>query len=291
VRDTRRSTVVIGAGIGGLAAACRLAAAGLAVTVVEAHGGPGGKMRVRDSPAGPIDIGPTVLTMRPVFEDLFAALGARLRDHVTLTEDPILARHFWPDGSRLDLFRDPGRSARAVAEFAGDREARAFARFSRRAARLFDAFEGPVMRAEAPSLLRLTARVAARPGLAVDLAPGRSLARSLAATFRDRRLRQLFGRYATYVGGSPYESPAVLGLIWRAEADGVWSVAGGMNALARAVHRLAESAGVAFRFNARATHIETRGDRAGAVRLENGDRLAANALGSPLNTIASAASR
>jgi 1-hydroxycarotenoid 3,4-desaturase len=276
--DHATKAVVIGAGIGGLASALRLAHAGLNVTVVDMHGAPGGKMRTRPSQAGPIDIGPTVMTMRPVFEALFSDVGARLSDHVTLTEDDILARHFWRDGSTLDLFRDPARSLEAVTAFAGPTEARAFAAFSAKAKRLFDAFEAPVMMAPAPSLPKLTARVLRNPGLIPALAPGRTLAQSLAAQFRDPRLRQLFGRYATYVGGSPYQSPAVLGLIWQSEANGVWSVKGGMHALARACHDLAAAKGVTFHFNARAARIEQQDGRCQAVHLENGDRLAADVV-------------
>ena len=86
--------VVIGAGIGGLASALRLVAAGARVTVIEAADAAGGKMRTVPSDAGPVDAGPTVLTMRWVFEDLFAAAGERLSDHVHLTQDNIIARHF-----------------------------------------------------------------------------------------------------------------------------------------------------------------------------------------------------
>ena len=75
--------IVIGAGIAGLAASARLAHAGLKVTVLERHSAPGGRMRTLPSVAGPIDAGPTVLTMRGVFDDLFRDLGARLDDHVT----------------------------------------------------------------------------------------------------------------------------------------------------------------------------------------------------------------
>ncbi len=276
--DAAQSTVVIGAGIGGLSAALRLAAAGVAVTVVEAHDGPGGKMRTRPSEAGPIDIGPTVMTMRPVFEDLFAALGTRLSDHVTLSEDDILARHFWPDGSQLDLFRDRAQSVKAVEAFAGPDEARAFDQFSDRARKLYEAFEAPVMHAAEPRLGQLTARVLGSPGLIPALAPGRTLAQSLAAEFNDPRLQQLFGRYATYVGGSPYQSPAVLGLIWHSEAKGVWSVAGGMHALAQAMYKLAKDRGVVFHFNTKAERIERRDGTATAVHLSGGCRLGADAI-------------
>jgi 1-hydroxycarotenoid 3,4-desaturase len=93
---------------------------------------------------------------------------------------------------------------------------------------------------------------------------GLTLAQSLRLQFSDPRLRQLFGRYATYVGGSPYLSPAILGLIWHSEARGVWAVEGGMHRLAAAVHRLAEARGARFRFGAKVQHIETQGGRTAA---------------------------
>ena len=70
--------IVVGAGMGGLATALRLRAAGLAVTLIDAHDWPGGKMRTVPSAAGPVDAGPTVLTMKHVFDDLFATTGAAL---------------------------------------------------------------------------------------------------------------------------------------------------------------------------------------------------------------------
>ncbi|MDU6376798.1 MAG: FAD-dependent oxidoreductase, partial [Bradyrhizobium sp.] len=95
--------IVIGAGIAGLAAALTLAARGAAVTLLERAPSPGGKMR--QIPIGParIDSGPTVFTMRWVFDELFAEIGTALDDHLTLMPLEILARHAWTDGSRLDL--------------------------------------------------------------------------------------------------------------------------------------------------------------------------------------------
>jgi len=276
VTDQPIRAVVIGAGIGGLSVALRLAHAGLDVTVIDMHDAPGGKMRVRESEAGPIDIGPTVMTMKPVFERLFADVGARLSDHVTLIPDAILARHFWRDGSVLDLHADPQRSIDAVREFAGPKAAREFSAFSARAKSLFEAFDAPIMQAEKPNLLSLTAQVLTNPRLIPAMAPGRTLAGSLATQFTDPRLRQLFGRYATYVGGSPYLSPAVLGLIWQSEANGVWRVEGGMHRLALALQILAKDRGAQFRFGAKAVGIGKQDGRVSAVRLEDGTRLAAD---------------
>ena len=131
-----KKVVVVGAGMGGLCAAIRLAAAGLSVTLVEAQGTPGGKMRTVASDAGPVDAGPTVLTLRAVFEAVFAVAGERLEDHLTLIPQPILARHWWPDGSRLDLFTDPAQSAAAIERFAGQKAAQQLKNFAIRFRRL-----------------------------------------------------------------------------------------------------------------------------------------------------------
>ena len=257
--------VVIGAGIGGLAAALRLASAGRAVTVLDRLDAPGGKMRTVPSAAGPVDAGPTVLTLRPVFEALFADAGSRLDDHVTLTPLPILARHRWPDGTVLDLCADAEASAGAIAAAFGARAADDYRAWRTDMARLLAAFEGPMMMRAAPSLPALAALVARRPDLWRAMAPGRTLAGALARRFAEPRLRQLFGRYATYVGGSPGAAPALLGLISEAEARGVWRVEGGMHALARAVEGLARARGATFRYGAHVGAIEWENGRPAAV--------------------------
>ncbi len=256
---------IVGAGIAGLAAALRLSHAGCDVQVFERHGAPGGKMRTVASPAGPIDAGPTVLTMRPVFDALFADVGENLDDHITLTRDAILARHYWPDGAVLDLTPDRDESAANIAAAFGPRAAVQFRAFAARAARLYDGFAGPVMHAARPTLPDLVAHVLRRPRLLRDLGRGRSLAGSLRAAFDEPRLAQLFGRYATYVGGSPYRSPAILALIWQAEAAGVWRAAGGMHRLAAVIAALAAARGARFRYDAHVARIELRAGRVAGV--------------------------
>ena len=149
VLRTDAPVIIVGAGIGGLATALRLVARGMPVTVLEQHGWIGGKIRTLPSAAGPVAAGPTVLTMRHVFDDLFAEAGALLEDHVTLHADPILARHVWADGSQLDLLADPEASIDAIRAFSGARSAKEFRRFHRDTAALFDAMDAPMMQAAA----------------------------------------------------------------------------------------------------------------------------------------------
>ncbi len=270
--------LIVGAGVAGLAAAVRLAHAGQDVLVLERHARPGGKMRTLPSPAGPVDTGPTVLTMRGVFDDLFQAAGTRLDDHLTLVRQNVLARHFWPDGGRLDLFDSEDESAAAIRDFAGATAARQFRAFSERARRLFAGFEAPVMLAPAPAPGRLAAHIARHPALLPAMAPLSTLAGLLARSFDDPRLAQLFGRYATYVGGAPDRVPALLALIWQAEAAGVWVVEGGMHRLAEALADLARQGGARFEFGAGVARIEAPGGAASGVVLEDGTRIAADTV-------------
>src|SRR6056297_3881145 len=271
--------VVVGAGIAGLAAAARLAHEGLPVLLLDRQPAPGGKMRCLESPAGPVDTGPTVLTMRAVFDELFAEMGERLDDHVTLVPQRILARHFWPDGSQLDLLDTETGSTEAIRNFAGANAARQFRAFSARASTLFQGFEPPMMRAPAPSLPGLVAHVMRNPHLIRPMAPLSTLAGLLHSTFDDPRLAQLFGRYATYVGGSPYRVPGLLALIWQAEAAGVWVVRGGMHRLACALRDLSEARGAEFQFGAHVDRIEATPDAgARAVILADGTRIPAGTV-------------
>lgn len=270
--------VVIGAGIGGLCAAIRLAIAGLSVTLVEAQATPGGKMRTVPSAAGPVDAGPTVLTLRHVFDDLFAAAGERLEDHLTLIAQPILARHFWQDSGPLDLFSETEASAAAIASFAGPVAEAEFIRFNRLSLQLYQAFDAAMMQAAKPDVPGILLQSLRRPAIWSALLPRATLARQLSHSFTDPRLRQLFGRYATYVGGMPNLSPAVLALIWTAEAQGVWAVAGGMHRLARALADLADRLGVTQLYGASAVKIARKSGRVTEVVLANARNLKCDAV-------------
>ncbi len=272
-------TLVVGAGIGGLAAALTLAAAGQPVTLLEAAAVPGGRMRTAAPGGQAVDAGPTVMTLVRVFAALYEALGERLEDHVTLEPLDILARHAWADGSRLDLHADPHASRAAIEAFAGAAAGRGFDQFLRTARRLQHGLGEHFMEAQRPSLLGFAARLG--PWQAWRLragSPFRTLWQALGDYFPDPRLRQLFGRYATYVGSSPFEAPAVLMLIAQVEMAGVSGVRGGMTRLAHALAELAQRHGVEIHYNRSVREIEVRNGVARGVICSDGTRFPAEAV-------------
>lgn len=271
--------VVVGAGIGGLVSALQLATQGLRVTLLERAATPGGKMRQVVVGGQPMDAGPTVFTMRWVFDELFDGWGESLARHLQLTAAETLARHAWRGGDKLDLFADRQRSAQAIGEFAGADAARGYLTFCRRAEAIHQALERPFLRSSRPNPVSLLAR-AGWQGLPAMLriSPFATLWSALGEHFRDPRLRQLFGRYATYCGSSPFTAPATLMLVAHVEQAGVWQVQGGMHRVAQCLASLAERRGVRVRYAADVERIEVRDGRAAGVRLRGGETIAADAV-------------
>jgi 1-hydroxycarotenoid 3,4-desaturase len=271
--------VIVGGGVGGLVTAALLAHRGLDVTVLERAAQVGGKMRQVVAGGRSIDAGPTVLTMRWVFEEIFASVGEALDQHLTLVRAERLARHAFPGGGVLDLYSDLERSADAIAAFAGPAEARGYRRFCAYARQIHSAVDQPFLRGERPSLR--TALTAARQlGLAAlwSIDGHRTVWKALGEFFEDPRLRQLFGRYATYCGSSPFLAPATLNVIAHVEREGVHLVEGGMYRIAEALAGLVERGGGAIRTGAHVEEILSDGHRATGVRLAGGERLTADAV-------------
>lgn len=284
--------VVIGAGIGGLVAALLLAARGADVTVVEAAEAPGGKMRAVPVGGRPVDSGPTVFTLRRVFDRILGEVGESLDAHLTLRPAEVLARHAWGDGARLDLFADIERSADAIGAFAGAAEARGYRAFAARACAIFRTLEHPFIESPRPSPFGLTRAVGlGRLGDLMRITPFRTLWDALGEHFADPRLRQLFGRYATYCGSSPFSAPATLMLVAHVEQEGVWLVDGGMHRLAATLARLAEARGARIRYGRTVSRIVVTDGRVAAVRLDDGEVLPARAVVCNADVAALAAGR
>jgi 1-hydroxycarotenoid 3,4-desaturase len=268
----RQRVIVVGSGVGGLVAALELAAHGLEVVVCESATQPGGKLRQLRLGSSLLDAGPTVFTMRWVFDELFEQIGESLSDHLQMHRVETLARHAWSDNERFDLFADVRRSAEAVGDFAGAAESGRYLAFCKRARLIYETLESSFLRGSRPNPLSLTMRVSQQgvSGL-TRISPFGNMWDELGKYFHDPRLQQLFGRYATYCGSSPFLAPATLMLITHVEQEGVWLLDGGMHQLAASLAALALDRGATIRYGTEVAEILVSGGRATGVRLASGE--------------------
>lgn len=267
--------VVIGAGLGGLSAAIHLASAGQRVIVLERNPMVGGKMGEIRQAGYRWDTGPSVITMRPVIEDLFKAAGRSLDDYLHLQAVEPLTRYYYPDGTVIDLSRDLPTTLEQIRQIEPS-DVEGYLRFLAYTARLHR-IVGPVFIYNQPPSLRDVLRVPRRDALAVDGL--RSMQQAIRSFVRSPHLRQLLGRFATYVGASPYQAPATLNVIAHVELNqGVWYPQGGIYRLAEVYAQLAEELGVEVRTGCSAVHIEVQNERVEGVHLADRSFLPARSV-------------
>lgn len=278
-KASHHRVVVVGGGIAGLASALELAVAGLEVTIIDRASTLGGKLHQVQVNGHGIDGGPTVFTMRWIFDALFEKAGTTLEQELKIHQASIIARHAWGPDEQLDLHADLHQSAKAVEAFSGPAEANRFLAFCEQARTAYQALEAAYIRSERPSLMSMNNDLGLS-GLKVlwDIGLFQSLSKSLGRYFKDPRLHQLFSRYATYCGSSPMQAPATLMLIANVEMQGVWVIDGGMTALARCLQRLAEQRGVQVKTNADCQNIVMRDGRVCGVQLAGGEIIHADSV-------------
>ncbi len=267
--------IIIGAGIGGLSAAIRLAAAGQRVIVFEQNPLVGGKMNEIRTDGFRWDTGPSVITMRHVLEDLFTAAGRRLDDYLTLVPVEPLTRYFYLDGTVLDVTRDWPRMAEQIARL-DERDVEGYLAYLAYAARLHR-ITGPVFIYDRPPTPSSLLRVSPADVRHVDA--WRTMDAAIRGFVRSPHLRQLLGRFATYVGASPYRAPATLNVIAHVElTGGVWYPRGGIYAIARALERLARECGVEIHTGCRVEQIIVQQGAVQGVKLAGAQTVPARAV-------------
>jgi phytoene desaturase len=262
--------VVIGAGVGGLAAAIRLAHAGHAVTVLEQAAQLGGKCGRVVADGFTWDSGPSLLTLPWVFEELFADTGAPLRDELELLPVEPVTRYRFADGSGFDLSADLPRSVAALEAWSPGAGAD-WERFMATCAEMWKA-SLPFLTGPPPWPPRRDGSPA--PGDLLRVKPWWTLRQLARARVRDPRLRMVIERFATYAGADPRRAPAALAVAGYVEhAFGAWHPRGGLYALVEAMARRLEALGGELRL---ATPVRRVAHREGAVAgVETADGLVA----------------
>jgi phytoene desaturase len=237
-----KKIIVIGAGLGGLAAAIRLVHAGHAVEVWEKNSEPGGKLKALHVDGFTWGTGPSLLTMPHVLRELFVSVGERLEDHLELIRLDSCCRYFWTDETVIDedaTFWQRPEVARFIDYARGIYELSGEAYLNRPPGDFWRAFTPHNW----PKLRHLG-----------KVATTRTLADEVERRISDPHLRQIFLRFATYNGSSPYLTPATFNIIPYVEAEfGAWYVRGGMPRISEALAALTRRMGVTFRFDTTAT--------------------------------------
>jgi len=258
--------VVIGAGFGGMAAALRLRARGYRVTLFERGDQPGGRARVFERGGFRHDAGPTVITAPHMFDDLFALFGRRLADEVTLVALDPWYRFRFPDGSTFDYGATPQQTIAEIKRF-DERDVEGYRRMLEHSRALFEAgfvelasqpFHRPwTMLREAPRLVRLGAH--------------RTISGFVSRYLRHPKLRRAFSIQPLLLGGNPFDTTAIYGLIHYLEHKwGVHAAIGGTGAIAAALDHLMRDVGIELAYGATVERVVIENRRATGVVLAGG---------------------
>ena len=286
-RHTKRQTkrvVVIGAGLGGLSAACHLSLRNNEVTVVERAAVPGGRAGLIKDNGYRFDPGPCVLTMTGILSDVFRSAGAAIEDHVRIRPlDPMYRAVFAPSDGGGELRVRHGREAMVeeIRAFAGATEAGQFNAFVDWLTKLYGVEMPSFIDRNFNSPLDLARPL--RPGLQLLRLGGfAKLHKLVAKHFRDPRLQKIFSFQAMYAGLSPFDALGVYAVItYMDTVAGVYFPDGGMHTISLGLACAAEKAGVHFRYNTAAERIVRANGTNGpvrGVRLSNGETLAADVV-------------
>ena len=283
--------VVIGSGLGGLAAAVVAAARGHRVAVYDKNSWLGGKAAVLEEEGFRFDMGPTILTVPSVLKRIFAEAGESMEDWLPLIRLDPQWRCFFNEGDVLDLIEDVPAMGKKAEAFSGKKGlAEGYEKFLRVSEHLHDVSERFFFWKSVEDIRdTMNIRENMNPATLRDvlsLRMGRSVAGTIRGMIPDERVSQMLDHFVQYVGSSPFASPAVLCSIAHMQTSGgVWYPVGGTRAVAEALKKLGEKLGVVYHTGREVEKIVIEGDAVQGIVLAGGDRVAASAVISNMDSI------
>ena len=264
-----QKAIIIGAGIGGLASAVRLAVKGYEVTVYEANEGPGGKLSEFSRDGFRFDAGPSLFTLPELVVELFELAGKDPKEHFQYRRLDEVCRYFYEDGTVLTATADPRKFAQEAALKMGISQEKILRHLDKSAyiyRTTADLFLGQ-------SLHKISSYLSLRTVWSVLQLPFLNIFTSMHAANRraleNEKLVQLFNRYATYNGSDPYRAPGILNIIPHLEFNrGAYFPQGGMYSITRSIYALATSLAVQFHFGKKVDRILVGSGKARGVEVE-----------------------
>ncbi len=263
--------IVIGAGIAGIASALRLRHKGYEVSVFEANTYAGGKLHVLERKGFRFDMGPSLFTMPHLVDELFLLFGKEPGDYFTYIQKEELCRYFWEDGTRFSAKADPKEFVEE-AELLFDVKSHVLERYLKNVREKYELtaelFLENSLHKAATFLSVKTLRAVLQ---LYKLHLNTSLHKVNRAYFKDEKLVQLFDRYATYNGSSPYSTPGIMSMIPHLEMHhGTFFPRGGMHRIGQSLFQLAEEEGVSFHFSEKVQQIIVEKGKAVGVNTPKG---------------------
>ncbi len=271
VKGKSDHVVIVGAGLGGLSAALRLAGAGRKVTVVERESVPGGRNGLLQRDGYSFDTGPSVLTMPSLIQDALSCVGEDTKDWLELVPVDPLYRAFYHDGTQLDVHANTKRMQEEIATKISASEAIGYGKYVDFVTKLYKYEMNDFIDRNIDSPLNLLT-----PNLAklVGLGAFRHLAPKVNQFLKDERTQKVYSFQAMYAGVSPQQALALYAVIaYMDSVNGVFFPKGGMHAVPRALAAAAQKHGVTFKYNTTVTSVEHSNGRATAVLTEDGQRI------------------
>lgn len=252
----RKRVAVIGAGLGGLSAAIRLAANGYKVDLFEQNHKAGGKANEINEKGFRFDTGPSLLTMPFVIKELFENSGEKIEHHLELILLKNLCKYFYPDGTILNAYADTDKFAEEVSLNTLD-SAQSVKQYLKYAEKIYDLTAGLFLFSDFSDRQNFYKPEALKTLFQINkIDPFRSMHKANKSFFKDSKTIQLFDRYATYNGSNPYKAPATLNIIQHVEYNlGGFILKGGVYSLVRALFQVAKKKGVNFFFNSKVSQI------------------------------------
>jgi phytoene desaturase len=266
----KKKICVIGAGLGGLSAAIRLANRGFEVDLYEQNSKPGGKAGEIKEMGYRFDTGPSLLTMPQVLEDLFSECNENVDDYLKINRLDLICKYFFPDESIINAYSDVKKFGEEIDQKTSD-NSESLNKYLNYCKTIYE-LAGDLFLTKDPSSISTYLNSKALKTLLNigKIDPFRTINEANESFFKDQRLVQLFNRYATYNGSNPYLAPATLNIIPHVEYNqGSFIPVGGIYSISKALNKLADKKGVNVFLNQKVDEIILENREVKAIKVND----------------------